>query len=81
MKRGVVFGVLLGLAGVLIALDLRAENEAYWFIPLILIPLGLVIAVRGPRRPRPSRHGRAYDERTAGGDVCDASDGCGDGGD
>lgn len=78
--RGLVFAVLLGLAGVLIALDLRAENQAYWFIPLILIPLGLVIAVRGPRRPRASRHGRAHDDRTAGGDVCDASDGCGDGG-
>lgn len=78
--RGLVFGLLLGLAGVLIALDLRAANESYWFIPLVMIPLGLVIALRGPRRPRPSRHGRAYDDRTAGGDTCDASDGCGDGG-
>lgn len=78
--RGLIFGVLLGLAGVLVALDLRGENAAYWFAPLILIPLGLVVALRGPRKPRPSRHGRAYDQRTAGSDVCDASDGCGDGG-
>ena len=76
----VVFGLLLGAAGVVIALNLRADNEPYWFVPLISIVVGAFIARAKPRRARPSRRGSRFDDRTAGSDVCDSSDGCGDGG-
>ena len=77
---GVILGLLLGAAGVVVALALRNDGESYWFVPLILVVFGVVIARSKPRRPKPSRHGSRYDDRTAGGDVCDSSDGCGDGG-
>lgn len=76
----VLFGLLLGTAGVVIALDLRADGEPCWFIPLISIVFGAFIARSKPRQPKRSRHGSRYDDRTAGGDVFDSSDGCGDGG-
>lgn len=75
-----IFGLLLGTAGVVVALNLRADNERYWFIPLILIFFGAFIARSKYRRAKPSGHGSRFDNRTAGGDVCDSSDGCGDGG-
>lgn len=74
---GIVFGLLLGAAGVIIAMSLRTDNEPYWFVPLILIVFGAFIARSKPRRATPSRHGTRFDDRTAGGDVCDSSDGGG----
>lgn len=77
---GAIFGLLLGAAGVSVAFALRADGEPYWFVPLILIVFVLLIALRNPQPETKSRHGSRFDDRTAGTDVCDSSESCGDGG-
>lgn len=77
---GAIFGPLLATAGVIIALNLRAANQPYWFMLLISIVFGVLVARSKPRQPKRSRHGSRYGDRTAGGAVCDSSDRCGDGG-
>lgn len=77
---GVIFALALGAAGIVIALNPRADHEPYWFVPLVLPVFGAFIARARPRRAVPGKHGSRFDDRTAGADVCDSSDGCGDGG-